>query len=92
MEGAIKKAFLFGLGVVALTKEKAEAFVKDLKENKEITPEEGKKLVRDMLSKSENFMKGIRKDVRKHVRSAIKEMGLATKEDLDKLRKEIKKQ
>lgn len=91
MEEVIKKAFLLGLGVVALTKEKAEEFVKDLKENKEVTPDEGKKLVKEMLKKSDKFMKNIHKDIRKQIRKVVSEMGVATKEDLVKLRKELRK-
>lgn len=91
MGDAIKKAFLLGLGVVALTKEKAEEVVKDLKDNKQISPEEGKKLVKEMLKKSDKLMQNLRKDVRKQVRKVISEIGVATKEDLEKLRKEIKK-
>jgi polyhydroxyalkanoate synthesis regulator phasin len=89
MEEAVRKAFLFGLGVVALSKEKAEAFVKDLKENKNVTPEEGKKLVNEMMKKSNDFMARVRKDIRKQVRKAVSEMGVATKEDLEKMKKEL---
>jgi len=90
MKDIVKKAFLLGIGVVALTKEKAESFVKELKEEEKITPEEGKKLVNDMLKKSEEYGKKVRKEVRKQVEKVIDEMGVATKSDLEKLRKEIK--
>jgi polyhydroxyalkanoate synthesis regulator phasin len=87
----VRKSFLFGLGVIALTKEKAQNFVEDLKKNEKITPEEGKKLVKDMMKKSEEFSKKIRKEIRKQIQVVVKEMGLATKDDIQKLRTELKK-
>lgn len=90
MQDVVKKAFLMGLGAVALTKEKAEEFVEDLKKNKNITPEEGKKLVQQMLDKSGEYKQKVRKEIRKQVKKVVSEMGVATKEDIDKLRKEMK--
>ena len=51
----LEKTFLFGLGSVAITKNKAEAFVKDAINEAKLSPEEGNQLLGTILDEGKNF-------------------------------------
>jgi polyhydroxyalkanoate synthesis regulator phasin len=51
MNEIIRKAILFGVGVYHLSREKVEKFIRELEKDGQITPEEGKKLVEEVISR-----------------------------------------
>ncbi|PIY60770.1 hypothetical protein COY95_00075 [Candidatus Woesearchaeota archaeon CG_4_10_14_0_8_um_filter_47_5] len=90
MKDMIKKGILLGLGIGALTREKAEAFVKDIQKDGTLTPEEGKKYVRELLKESEKAHKHVEALVRKHIDEALAKSPFVTKKDLREFMKETK--
>ena len=90
MKNIIKKSVLIGLGIGALTKEKAQKFVKDLQKKGYMNAKEGKKLVKDMVTESVKTQKKIQTMVDVNVKKAMNAMPLATKKDLQALEKKIK--
>jgi polyhydroxyalkanoate synthesis regulator phasin len=89
----VKKSILFGLGAAVLTKEEIEDFVKDLQKDKDLTPEEGKKVVKEVIAEAEKRLKkpneAFKKSVESTVKDVMKGLGVATKKDLDALKKEL---
>lgn len=51
----LEKTFLFGLGSIAITKNKAEAFVKDAIAEAKLSPEEGNQLLGTILQEGKDF-------------------------------------
>jgi len=90
MDKLVKKALLLGVGITTLTKENAERIVKDLKKDG-VTKKEGKKLVKDLLKESKKAHDKIFDLVDKKVTSILNGAPFATKKDLDKLEKRLKK-
>ncbi len=91
MKDILKKTILFGLGLGAITRDKANSLVKDLKKKGYLNEKEGKKLVNDIVSESLRTQKKIQKSVEEQVKKAMKSSPLATKKDLKDLEKKISK-
>ena len=91
MKELIKKSVLFGLGLGALTKEKADKFAKEMQKKGYMNAKEGKKLVKDLVSESAKTQKKIQSMVDANVKKALKLMPLATKKDLAALEKKLKR-
>lgn len=54
MLNVLEKSFLFGLGALAITKNKAEVFVKDAIKEAKLSPEEGNQLLGTILEEGKN--------------------------------------
>ena len=85
MKDIIRKAVLLGLGGYHYAKDGINDFVKDLEKDGKITPEEGKKLVDEVFGKGREFADKQASELKEVVQKAISEMGIATKEDINKL-------
>lgn len=91
MEDMLKSVFLAGIGALALTYEKATQMVDNLVTKGKITVEQGKELneelkrvVGDQKAKSDTAM-----DEELKLKELLKELNLATKEDLEGLNQRI---
>lgn len=84
----LKKIGLLGIGIAALTKEKAEDIAKEFVEKGELSSEEGKELVMDLLKKSEEQKKELTKRVDNEVKKALKGL-VVSKKDIQRLEKRI---
>ena len=91
MKDILKKTILFGLGLGAITRDKAGALVKDLKKKGYLNTTEGKKLVNDILAESLRTQKKIQDSIKKQVKETVKSSPLATKKDLKDLEKKLGK-
>ncbi|MBN1915666.1 phasin family protein [Candidatus Dojkabacteria bacterium] len=91
----VRKSILFGLGAYQITKEEVEDFVKDLQKDETITPQEGKKMIQEIVKAAEKKMKRpneeLKKSMERIVKSVINELGVATKKDIAALKTEMKK-
>ena len=67
MDDLVRKALLFGVGVTVITKEKAEKVVKELQKKQKISPQEGKKMVREIMKQSEKKTNDLANFVAKRV-------------------------
>jgi polyhydroxyalkanoate synthesis regulator phasin len=89
-----KKAFLIGLGATAVTMERVQELANELVERGEITQKEAMSFTEDLRSKAikekEQFETKVKDSVDTYIRSAVKNMGLVTKEDLEELKAELK--
>ena len=87
MRKHLRKAVLFGMGVLSMTRDKIEEFVKELEKEGKITEKEGRKLVEDLLKDAKNKQKEIMNTLRKETKRIVDKSPLATKEDIKSLKK-----
>jgi len=91
MSEMIRKMGLFGVGVISLTQEKAEEFTQEMIKKGEISREEGKKFVRDVLSEKEKQVKDLEDKINENVEKVMKKSGVVMKSDISALEKKIEK-
>lgn len=91
MVDLVKKSILFGLGTFELSKERLNEFIKKLQEEDKITPDEGKKVAEKVWKDVGEKSKELSQDFKDAVKKALSELGVATKEDIENLRKDLKK-
>lgn len=89
MFDVIKKVAFTGMGVAALTKEKAEELAKELVEKGKLSEQEGQKFVAELLVRKEESKEAMRKQTEKIVDTALSRVPLAKASDLEELSKEI---
>jgi polyhydroxyalkanoate synthesis regulator phasin len=87
----IRRAVLLGLGVISLTKEKAEEVVDDLVKRGEIASGERFKTVDTLLKEAEKQEKELERKISGTVQRIVADMGLPTKKDLEEISATLKK-
>jgi len=80
---------LMGFGILSLTREKAEEWIDELVRRGEISEKEGREAVDEFVEKSKEMRRDLSSRVESAVEEAVKKMNLATRDDLDKLKKKI---
>lgn len=91
MSDMFKKMGLFGIGILTLTQEKIEEFSQEMIKKGEISREEGKKFVKEVLSEREKQLKDIEEKINEKVRENLKQSGVVMKSDIEALEKKIEK-
>jgi len=89
MESLLGRFLLSGLGVLVLTQEKIEEFIKELTKKGEIAQRENKELLTEIIEKGEEKRKEIEGKIREKVKKVLSQMNVATKGDIQKLEKRI---
>jgi polyhydroxyalkanoate synthesis regulator phasin len=89
MSEMLKKMGLFGIGVISLTQEKIEEFSQEMIKKGEISREEGRKFVKEVLSEQEKQMKDLEDKINKRVKETIEKSGVVMKSDISSLEKKI---
>lgn len=87
----LKKMGLFGIGVISLTQEKLDEFTQEMIKKGEMSREEGKKFVREVLSEKEKQVREIEDKINEKVKKTIEDSGIVMKSDLAALEKKIEK-
>ena len=85
MEDLFKKIMLLGIGVMAMTYEKANALVNELVEKGQITVNQGKQLNEEL----KRVMNNNQSCTDSSIKSYIDSLNLATKSDIDNLARRI---
>lgn len=91
MSDTVRKMGLFGIGVISLTQEKIEEFSQEMIKKGEMSKEEGKKFVKDVLSEKEKQMKDIENKINKRVKETFEKSGVVMKSDVAALERKIEK-
>ena len=87
----IKKTILTGVGLAAITKDKAEELAKEIAKAGKLSEKEGKDLTDDLLRKSEKARKDLEAQVEKLTKDTLKKMNIITRDEFLNLTKQIKK-
>jgi polyhydroxyalkanoate synthesis regulator phasin len=85
MKTLLEKSLLAGLGLLSMTREKAQEVIDELSQEGEVQKNEAKEWVDQLSSRGEEERQALRKLVRDEMKKVMDEMGLATKEDIQKL-------
>jgi len=81
----VKKTLLTGVGLAALTKDKAEELAKELANQMQLTGDKGKVFVDDVVAKSEKARKNLEDTVQRYVSDALKKMNIPTQDEIARL-------
>lgn len=85
MKTLLEKSFLVGIGLLSMTREKAQSVIDELSQEGELQKTEVKEWVDQLSSRGEEERQALRKLIRDEMKKVMDEMGLATKEDIQKL-------
>ena len=89
MKELMKNVVYAGVGAAFLTKEKIEELNRELVEKGKMTQEEGRKFVEELIKKSENAKDQLELWISQRVEDKIKQLDLATKDELADLRRQV---
>ncbi len=89
MSDLIKKGVLAGLGLVSLTREKAEAFIDELVKRGELSEKERKQSVDELVERSKEVKNDLYKKVEKMVDDILKKMNIPTRTEVNELKMKI---
>jgi polyhydroxyalkanoate synthesis regulator phasin len=85
MKTLLEKGLLAGMGLLSMTREKAEKIIDELSHEGEVQKGEVKQWVDQLSARGEEERQALRKVVRDEMKKVMDEMGIATKEDIQKL-------
>jgi polyhydroxyalkanoate synthesis regulator phasin len=85
MKTLLEKGFLAGIGLLSMTREKAQNMFDELSHEGELQKNEVKQWVDQLADRGEEERQALRKLIRDEMKKVLDDMGLATKEDIQKL-------
>jgi polyhydroxyalkanoate synthesis regulator phasin len=86
----LRKTMLLGLGLISLTKEKAEGMVDDLVKRGEVASEDRFKAVEGLLKEAEKQEEEFTRKITKSIHKVIGDLGLPTRKDMDEVLKALR--
>lgn len=89
MREIMERSFLVGLGLMSLTREKAQGLVDDLVKRGELRHEDSKGMVDRLVQRGEDERGSFRKLIREEVARAAHDLGLVTRADLETIEKKL---
>ncbi|CAK8712781.1 Polyhydroxyalkanoate synthesis regulator phasin [Candidatus Electrothrix laxa] len=89
MKELLKNMIYTGVGAAFLTRDKLDEIRKDLVGRGNLTREEGKEFVEDLLKKSDNARDQLELWLNRQVEKRIKELNLATVDEVEDLRRKV---
>ena len=85
----IRRMAVFTSGVVELTRNRAEALVRDLIQSGDLPTSQAGQAVRDLMERSKQNRSEIVEFVRGEIRNQIEALGVASKRDIDRLARRV---
>ena len=89
MDEYTRKLALLGIGIAALTREKAEEIVNEFVETGDLSEDDGKKMVKDLMNSSSKHRGDLEKKIEDEVKKAAAKLNLASKDDIKRLERKI---
>jgi polyhydroxyalkanoate synthesis regulator phasin len=86
----IEKLFYTGLGVAATMKQKVESEIQELEKKGKIKTDDAQSFLESIEAKGKEEDQKLKQEIKKTLKEVIDELGLATKEDIQKLKEELK--
>ena len=87
----LKQMLYAGIGLAAITKEKAEEVISELIKKGEMSSEEGKDLLNALMVRIQEESDRLKDKVNQQVEQAISSMNLVRKSDLDEVLQRLEK-
>ena len=85
MTSLFEKGLLVGIGLLSMTREKAQEVIDELSNEGNVQKSEIKEWVDQLSNRGEEERQALRKLIREETKKVLDEMGLVTKEDIQKL-------
>ena len=85
----LEKTMLTAVGAMTLTQKKAEELLNDLKEQLNVSEEEGKAFLKKIQDAAAENQKKLQEQAREEVKNACDRMGVVTADEFDKLKKKV---
>jgi polyhydroxyalkanoate synthesis regulator phasin len=79
----IERTFLVGVGAAALTKERVQGLVEEFVHRGQLTGDEGRELVEQLVARSKTQAQSAFKKADSQLHGAYRDMGLATRRELE---------
>ena len=89
MRESVRKLGLIGAGLWAMTEEKIDELVKDLVDKGDISKEEGKKVIQDMVEESKKQKVDLEKKISEKIQDSISKADIFTRKDMHELESRI---
>ena len=89
MSDIINKAFLAGLGAISISRDKVEGFIDDLVKRGELSQEEKRGMLSELLESVEKRQTELREFIHKETWQILKSLDIPTREEINKLKEEI---
>jgi polyhydroxyalkanoate synthesis regulator phasin len=86
----LKELLYTGIGAAAILKEKVEDEVKKLEQNGKLKTDDAKSFLESIEKKGKEEEEKSKERLKSMLKEVIDELGLATKEDLEKLKEDLK--
>jgi polyhydroxyalkanoate synthesis regulator phasin len=90
MKESVKKVGLLGAGLWAMTEERINDLVKDLVDKGDISKEEGKKAVHELIEESKKQTLDLEKKVSEKIQGAVSKKDIFSRKDVTELEARIK--
>lgn len=87
--GLVENAFLMGIGVLEVTKEKTQELASELIDKGKMSQGDAKKVADKLSEIAEEQQATMRKTVAEETDKVLKSSGVATKDEMDDLKKQI---
>jgi len=87
----LRQMLYAGIGLAAITKEKAEEIIAELVKKGEMSSEEGKDLLNTLMNRIQEESDRLREKINQQVDHAINSMNLVRKQDLDEILQRLEK-
>ncbi|MFW6254161.1 MAG: phasin family protein [Chitinivibrionales bacterium] len=85
----MKKSLLIGIGMAAVTKERAEEMLKNMLKDTDISASEGKKLIDEILKKTEETRASLEKLINERVQSTLNRLDVPTRKEMRALEERV---
>ncbi len=85
----IRKAMLTGVGLASISIDKIDEIAKEMMEQGNLTEQEGRKLVQEMMGYAEKSKEQLEKQVAFYVEKALDKMDVARKKEVEELRETL---
>ncbi|MFT7004312.1 MAG: polyhydroxyalkanoate synthesis regulator phasin [Sulfurimonas sp.] len=86
----LKNLLYAGIGAAVVMKEKVEEEVKKLEEQGKIKTTDAKSFLESIEKKGHEEQNRVKEELKKTLKEVIDELGLVTKEDLEKMKEDLK--
>lgn len=86
---SLRKLGLLGIGAISITEEKIKQVVNELVEKGEMSTEEGKTLVHELLTEKKKQVQDFEEKISRDVQNAIGKSKIASKDDVSRLEDKI---
>ncbi len=85
----LKKSMYTGIGLILKTRDEVEEFAKDWSKKQQLSEEEGRKFLDDILQKYDSSVEKLEHRVEDMVKKILNKTKIATQDEVSKLKKDL---